>query len=435
MKKFLISLGLLLVVVAVLAAWIAIPPLGALVLVVVLLAWLLLTRSGKRAAQILSMGLQSLPQRWGESLVIVIGIAGVVGVLVAMLSMGEGLKKTLTGSGDERTVILLRAGSQAETNSVITRDQVPRIGNLPGFAKGKDGRPLISAERSQVVNLQSRKDGTDTNVQFRGVGPAAFDVNPHVKLVDGRRFTPGLRELIAGRGASTQFRNLQVGKQLKLGNQIWTVVGIFASGDSHESELWTDADSLAAAYNRSDFQSVIGTLESDAAIKSLQTAIAADPTLKFDVATTKSYFAKQSEGLTKTLGFLGKIVAAIMAIGAIFGALNSMYAAVAGRAREIGTLRALGFNGAPVVAAIMLETMLLAVVGGALGAGLAWLLFSGSEVSTMGSNFSQVVFKFHVTPDLLWNGLKWALAIGFVGGFYPALRAARMRITDALRAL
>ena len=435
MKNKLKSILLFLLVVLVVAAWVMTPWFVALGMLVLLVAWMLLTKAGRRAGQVLGMGLRSLPQRWGESLVIIIGIAGVVGVLVAMLSMGEGLKKTLNGSGDDQTVIMLRAGSQAETNSSIARDQVPRIGNLPGFAKSSDGQPLISAELSQIVNLKTMQDGTDTNVTFRGVGPKAWEIHPDVKVIEGRKFTPGLREVMAGKGASKQFRDLTVGKELKLGNQTWKVAGIFESGDSHESELWTDAEILGATYNRSGYQSVTARLADAKSLDELKKAIAADPQLKFDVQTTKAYFAKQSEGLSKALGMLGTVVAAIMAIGAVFGALNSMYAAVAGRAREIATMRALGFKGAPVITAIMLETMILALIGGAIGAFLAWLLFNGSQLSTMGSNFSQVVFKFHVTPALLWNGLKWALAIGFIGGFYPALRAARMKVTDALRSI
>jgi len=211
-------------------------------------------------------------------------------------------------------------------------------------------------------------------------------------------------------------------------------VGVFESGDSHESELWADADVLGPAYNRQAFQSVTVKLDGKNGFKQLKGAVAADPRLKLDVSTTKDYYAKQSENLTKFLKVLGSIIGTIMGIGAVFGALNSMYAAVAGRSREIATMRAIGFRGVPVVVAVMLETMLLAFVGGLLGAAIAWLVFNGHTVSTLGNNFSQVVFQFRVTPDLLWTGLKWALGIGLVGGLFPALRAARLPVTEALRA-
>jgi len=434
MMKFFKNFGVVLLLVATLVVWFMLPWFAVLAIVVALAAWLLLTRSGRLALAATQVGIASLPQRWGASSVIVIGIAGVVGVLVAMLAMGEGFKATLDNTGKDDSAIILRGGSQAETNSVITRDQVPLIGALAGIAKGADGRPLASPELSQVVNLLSKSDNTDANVQFRGVNPSAWALRPQMKIVEGRKFTPGLRELVAGRGAARQFQGLEVGQQLKLANQMWNVVGVFESGDSHESELWADADVLGPAYNRQAFQSVTVKLDGKNGFKQLKGALAADPRLKLDVSTTKDYYAKQSENLTKFLKVLGSIIGTIMGIGAVFGALNSMYAAVAGRSREIATMRAIGFRGVPVVVAVMLETMLLAFVGGLLGAAIAWLVFNGHTVSTLGNNFSQVVFQFRVTPDLLWTGLKWALGIGLVGGLFPALRAARLPVTEALRA-
>ncbi|HET6435099.1 MAG TPA: ABC transporter permease, partial [Xanthomonadaceae bacterium] len=241
-------------------------------------------------------------------------------------------------------------------------------------------------------------------------------------------------ELVVGKGAQAQFAGLEVGRKLELANQDWTVVGVFASGDAHESELWADADVLGPAYQRSAFQSVTVKLDGKGGFKRLKAALAGDPRLKLDVLTTHDYYAKQSEGLSKLIRILGVVIGTIMAIGAVFGALNTMYAAVAGRAREIATMRALGFRGLPVVVSVMLETMLLALAGGLLGAAVAWLVFNGYTVSTLGSNFSQVVFQFKVGPDLLWTGLKWALGIGLVGGLFPALRAARLPVTVALRA-
>lgn len=433
MKRFFSGLLTVLLLVVLLAVWIMLPWFAVLGLTVAIALWLSLTRSGRLAREAAKIGIAGLPQRWGASLVIVVGIAGVVAVLTAMLAMGEGFKATLDKTGSDDSAIVLRAGSQAETNSVITRDQVPLLSTLAGIAKGRDGKPLASPELSQVVNMPTMADSTDANVQFRGVGAAAWELRPQVKLVQGRKFAAGLREIVVGRGAQQQFRGLEVGKQLKLANQMWTVVGVFESGDSHDSELWADTEVLGPAYQRSAFQSMTVKLEGKQGFKQLKAALAADPRLKLDVETTRNYYGKQSEGLTRLIKILGTVIGTIMAIGAVFGALNTMYAAVAGRAREIATMRALGFRGLPVVTAVMLETMLLALLGGLLGAGIAWLVFNGYTVSTLGSNFSQVVFQFRVSPELLWTGLKWALGIGLIGGLFPALRAARLPVTEALR--
>ncbi|MBV6849867.1 ABC transporter permease [Xanthomonas euvesicatoria] len=416
-----------------LAAWIALPWMVLLPIGGLLAVWLVATRSGRLSLAAARIGIATLPQRWGSSSVIVVGIAGVVGVLVAMLAMGQGFQATLNSTGDDTTAIVLRGGSQAETNSVITRDLVPLIGSLPGIAADANGRPMLSPELSQVVNIASRSDGTDVNAQLRGVGEQAWAVLDKVKIVQGRRFNTGLREIVVGKGALNQFRGLELGKTLTLGSQQWTVVGVFASGDAYDSELWTDAQTLATTYNRSAYQSISVRTNGKAGFSAFKTAMAADPRLKLDVETTRAYYGKQGGGLNKLINILGTVIGAIMAVGAVFGALNTMYAAVATRAREIATMRAIGFRGTPVIMALMLETMLLALLGGLLGGAIAWAVFNGYTVSTLGSNFSQVVFQFKVSPELLWSGLKWALGIGLVGGLFPALRAARLPITTALR--
>ncbi|MBP9592799.1 MAG: ABC transporter permease, partial [Steroidobacteraceae bacterium] len=247
-------------------------------------------------------------------------------------------------------------------------------------------------------------------------------------------FNPGMREIVVGKGAQRQYVGLEVGQQIELANQAWAIVGSFESGDSHDSELWADAETVANTYRRSAFQSVTIRLDGADGFEKLKAAMAADPRLRLDVDTTRHYYSKQSEQLTRIIRVLGIVIGAIMAIGAVFGALNTMYAAVAARAREIATLRAIGFRGLPVVVAVMLETMLLALAGGLLGGAIAWLIFNGYSVATLGSNFSQVMFQFRVSPELLWNGLKWALGIGLVGGLFPALRAARLPVSEALRA-
>ena len=432
-KKWASNIGILLLLDAALAGWIFIPWWGVLILVALIALWLTLTRSGRLALAAANIGIASLPQRWGASAVIVIGIAGVVAVLVAMLAMGEGFSATLKGTGNESTAIILRGGAQAETNSVITRDQVPLISSLAGIAR-TDGRAAISPELSQVVNMVTKADRTDANAQLRGVGEAAWTLRPQIKLAQGRKFNPGMRELVVGQRAQEQYVGLELGKQIELANQQWSIVGVFASGDAHDSELWADADTLASTYNRQSFQSVTVKLAGKDGMKQLKAAMAADPRLKLDVDTTRNYYGKQSEGLTKLIQILGTVIGTIMAIGAVFGALNTMYAAVAGRAREIATMRAIGFRGLPVVTAVMMETMLLALLGGILGAALAWLVFNGYSVSTLSANFSQVVFQFKVSPELLWTGLKWALGIGLIGGLFPALGAARLPVTEALRA-
>lgn len=433
-KQWAINIAISLALGAGLVAWVFLPWWGVLALVAAIALWLFASRSGALALAATRIGIAGLPQRWGASLVVIVGIAGVVAVLVAMLAMGEGFAATLKGTGNDTTAIVLRGGSQAETNSVITRDQVPLISSLAGIARGNDGRPAISPELSQVVNMVTRSDGTDANAQLRGVGDAAWTLRPQVKLIQGRRFNPGMRELVVGKRTQEQYVGLELGKQIELANQQWTIVGVFESGDSHESELWSDAETLASTYNRQAFQSVTVRLAGKDGLKQLKAAMAADPRLKLDVDTTRNYYGKQSEGLTRLIRALGTVIGVIMAIGAVFGALNTMFAAVAGRAREIATMRAIGFRGLPVVTAVMLETLLLALLGGLLGAGLAWLVFNGYSVSTLSANFSQVVFQFKVSPELLWSGLKWALGIGLVGGLFPALRAARLPVTVALRA-
>jgi putative ABC transport system permease protein len=427
------ALSILLLIVG-LVVWIILPWYGVAAVAVALALWLLLTRTGRLALAATRIGIASLPQRWGASSVIIVGIAGVVGVLVAMLAMGEGFSATLKQTGNDDTAIILRGGSQAETNSVITRDQVPLIATLAGLRKDAKGRPIISPELSQVVNLPTASSGEDANAQFRGVSEEAWAIRPQIRITDGRKFNVGVRELVVGQGAKKQYRGLDIGKQVKLGNQAWTVVGVFASGDAHDSELWTDIETLSSAYDRRAYQSVTVGVNGKAGFKELTAALANDPRLKLDALTTRDYYSKQSEGLTKVIKALGTVIGAIMAIGAVFGALNTMYAAVAGRAREIATMRAIGFRGTPVVMAVMLETMLLALLGGVLGGFIAWAVFNGYSVATLGANFSQVVFQFKVSPELLWSGLKWALGIGLVGGLFPALRAARLPVTVALRA-
>jgi putative ABC transport system permease protein len=437
--RFLANLGLFVLLLVVLAVWVMLPWPGAIVLVLLIAAWLALTRRGRQAASVANVGLSTLRQRIGASAVIVIGIAGVVGVLVALLAMAEGYSQTLRATGSADTAIVMRGGSSAEVTSVLDRDSALQIAQAPGIARDAKGDPVASSELVVAANLPVRDGGPNDegSVQLRGVGEAAWAVRPQVRIVEGRRFTPGLRELLAGKGAAHQFKGLSPGQSVRLGTQQWQVVGVFASGDAMESEIWADANVVADTYRRGSSRAAVTVKLTDPqAYANFKSALESNPQLKVDASTTNDYFAKQSENVTKVLRIIGIVVGAIMAVGAMFGALNTMFAAVASRAREIATLRAIGFPGLPVVVAVMLETMLLALAGGLIGGVVAWALFNGYSASTMASgSVGQLHFELRVTPELLWTGLKWALAIGFIGGLFPAVRAARLPITTALREL
>jgi len=410
-------------------------PLLALLAGMLFTLWLSGTPGGRQTLAMTRVGLATVPQRIGATSVVVVGIAGVVGVLVALLAMAQGFEATLKSAGNEETAIVLRAGANAELSSGLDRAATILIAQAPGIRHDAHDVPVASAEVVVVSNVPKRSTGTDANVEVRGVGAQVWKLRPEVRIVSGRHFEPGLRELIVGKGALAQFRGLETGSTVQLNGQAWKVTGIFASGDSHESEIWGDAESVAAAYRRKGFQSVSVRLRTTDAFETFKAALTGDPRLRVDVETTRAYYSKQSQRLTRVIRAIGLGVSVIMALGAVFGALNTMYAAVAARTREIATLRALGFSSLPVVVSVMLETMLLALAGGVLGAGIAWAVFNGYTVSTLGANFSQVVFRFQVTPELLLRGLQWALAIGFVGGLFPALRASNLPVTQALREL
>ncbi|WP_300618658.1 ABC transporter permease [Dokdonella sp.] len=440
--KFLIGLLTFVVVIAGVFVFLSLPWQGLVALLVLLGGWMALTRYGQQAAQVTGIGVSTLRQRLGSSAVIVVGIAGVVGVLVAMLAMANGYSETLRRSGDDASAIVMRGGSASEVSSVLGHDATVVIEQAPGVAKDEQGKPLASPELVVAANLPIRGGDPEQDVgsvTLRGVGERAWKVRPNAKIVAGRTFTPGLRELVVGKGAQRQYAGLDVDREIKLGNQSWKVVGVFESKDAMESELWGDADVVGSTYRpagSNSRSSVFVRLAGADAFDAFKASLTSDPRLQVDVDTTASYFGKQSEGTSKIIRVIGFVVGAIMAIGAVFGALNTMFAAVAVRAREIATLRAIGFRGLPVVVAILLETMLLALLGGALGGLVAWLIFNGYTASTMTAGTTgQLMFEFKVAPSVLWTGVKWALAIGFIGGLYPALRAARLPVTTALREL
>jgi len=388
-------------------------------------------------AQITLLNLRNIPSRLGTSLVVVVGIAGVVGVLVSVLAMSEGFRHTLASTGRPARVIMLRAGSDSELSSGVARDQAILLASLPGIARDAEGRPLASAELNVMVDLP-RKGGTDSNnVPFRGVQPAAFDIRDELALVEGRRFQRGVREVIVGRKASRQFAGLEVGSRIAFRDSEWAVVGVFTSGgDVHESEIWADGEVALSAFRRTGFQSVTATLTdaSESGLARFKESIARDRRLSINVLREPEYYAKQAKVLGTLIDVLGYSVAVFMAIGATFGALNCMYSAIASRQVEIATLRAIGFGGAPVVVSVMLEALVLALIGGVVGGGLAWVYCDGASLSTLNfSTFSQVAFEFRVTRALLARGLVWALVIGVAGGLLPAIRAARLPVTAALR--
>jgi putative ABC transport system permease protein len=381
--------------------------------------------------------LRSIPQRFGSSVVAVIGIAGVVIVFTAVLSIAEGFRAAMRGTGDPQTVIVLRSGSDTEMTSGFSGEEVRLIAEAPGLQKGPEG-PYASPELFVIVSHPLKRTGTDANVPLRGVTPTALLARPQVKIVEGRMLQPGTNEIVVGRAASRQFNNLGVGTTVRWGESTWTVVGIFdAGGAVYESELWSDARVLQGAYRRGNsFQSVYARLEQADGFQAFKDALTTNPRLNVTVFREPDYYAQQSQVLQTVIRSIGFGIAALMGLGAIFGALNTMYSAVANRTREIATLRALGFGSTPVVISVLAEAVLLSLIGGLLGGGLAWAAFDGYQTATMNwQSFSQVAFAFAVTPSLLARGLFYAIVMGLLGGMMPAIRAARLPVVTALRQL
>ena len=394
-------------------------------------------RTLNQIAAVTWLNIRNVPRRIASSVVIVIGVAAVVLVSAAVLSMAAGFERTLVSAGSENTAIVMRSGATSEMSSGLSHEQALIIANAPGVAR-QGNQPVTSAELYVVVDVTKRSSDTEANVPFRGVQEAAFSVRDGVEIVEGRMFETGRNELVVGRAAQQEFRGLEVGDTLRFGQTEWTVVGAFsARGSVSESELWTDVRVLQDVYRRGNsYQSVRVRLENEAAFEAFAAAIADDPRLDTDVTTERDYYAAQAEGMTRFIRAVGYPLTFLMAIGAIFGALNSMYSSISARGKEIATLRALGFGPVPVMVSTVVEAALLALTGGAIGAAAAYLVFNGFRVSTLnGASFSQVVFNFDVTPALLTQGMLAALAIGIVGGFFPALRAARMQVAAALREL
>jgi putative ABC transport system permease protein len=364
-----------------------------------------------------------------------VGIAGVVAVFVGVLSIGQGISRTMKQTGAADIALVLRSGADSEMTSILGREEMKMIADAPGIARG-DGVALVSPELFVIINLPKRSTGTDANIPLRGVERPVTGVRTGVKVVDGRMFAWGTNEVIVGRGALLEFAGLDLGTTIKLGQNEWQVVGIFeAKGGIEESEIWADAAVLQPAYHRgSSYQAALVKLASSGSYGQFKDALTADPRLNVKVMRITEYYAEQSRTLTLLITGLGTIVAGLMGLGALFGALNTMYTAVASRAKEIATLKALGFRSSPVVISILFESLALAVVAGSVGAVLAFFAFDGYRAATLNwQSFSQVTFAFDVNARLLVEGIACALVIGLLGGLFPAIRAARLPVAVALR--
>lgn len=393
-------------------------------------------KSLRQIGALIAFNMRSLPSRIGSAAVAVTGIAFVVIVLVGVLSIGEGFRSVMVVAGSPDTALVLRSGADSEMTSVLNRDEVDVIRDADGIARGADGKPLVSPETFVIVDLPKRSSNTPANVPLRGVQPGAFAIRPEVKIVEGRTFAWGRNEVIVGRGAHAEFGGTEVGSDLRFGTNTWKVVGIFeANGSISESELWADAAVLGPAYQRnSSYSIVVVKLASAGTFTQFKDTLTTNPKLSVKVQHETEYYEAQSRTLRSLVTGLALIVCSLMGLGAIFGALNTMYTAVAARAREIATLEALGFGGLAVLVSVIVESLLLALVGGIAGALIAYAGFDGYRAATMNwQTFSQVAFAFDVTPRLMMWATIYALVIGLIGGFFPAIRAARIPVAAALR--
>jgi len=384
-----------------------------------------------------SLSIRTIPQRLGSSVVAIVGIAGVVITFIAVLSIAEGFRAAMTAAGSPSRVLIMRSGADSEMTSGVSGVDVEVIKQAPGILR--DGnRPIASAELFVIVDLNKRSTGTPANVPLRGIEPVAMQLRDEVKVVDGRMFRFGTNEAIVGRAANRQFSGVDLGSELKSGQLTLTVVGTFAAqGSVAETEIWCDSRLLQAAYRRGNsYQSVLAKLDSPASFDTLKNWLTTNPQLNVQVRRESEYYAAQSTTMTSLIRGVGYGIATLMGIGAVFGAILTMYTAVASRTREIATLRALGFNTTSVLVSVLAESLALAALGGLAGGMLAYLAFNGYQTSTMNfQTFSQVAFAFAVTPPLLIQGLSYALVMGLIGGLWPAIRAARLPIPSALREL
>jgi len=376
------------------------------------------------------MSLSALPQRIGASLVTLIGVACVVGVLISLLAIGAGLSQTVGLHTRADRAIVMSSGSAAAYLGSISPSAVSIISEAPGVKQDAQGRPMAEPIATVIVEVTKKRDGGSTNVPFEGVGPQVLEMSPTMKFVAGRMFRPAVHELIVGRAASAQFRNLGLGDRISLRGVDWTVVGVFADeGAISENALMADASTVLQAFDRNAYQMVAVQLASPSAFATFRDSLTTNPQLSVEVKRDADYRRQQIGQLTNVLNFIGYFVGGVMALGAVFGAVNTMYSAVDARAREIATLRAIGFGGLSVVVSVLIESLLVALPGALVGAAAAWVLFNGHRFSSVGLSFPLAV-----TPGLVWLGVIWALAIGFLGGLAPSIRAARLPVAEALRA-
>ena len=383
-----------------------------------------------------NMNLRSILERSGSSLVIIVGIAGSVAVMVSLLAMAQGLSSTISSTGEEDRVIILRDGSSSELSSGVAMTELDTVSSSPGI-KSIDGEPMIAGELFAIIDLKKKGAESTSNLPIRGVQPASFKIRPEIEIVEGRNFTTGTAEIIVGKGANNQYEGLEIGDQIKVRDSFATVVGIFSSnGNVHESEIWADLAAAQGLFRRgASASSMILKLNSPDSFDEVGLFVESYPNLELKVQSESDFYENQSSG-ADLIKVFGQVVGYIMAIGAVFAALNTMYSAVSTRLVEIGTLRALGFKGTTVLLALLIEALLLATIGGLLGGAIAYLLFNGYTVSTLaGGSFSQTAFAFAVTGEIIQQGLTLALFVGFIGGVFPAWNAARRDITEALRSI
>jgi putative ABC transport system permease protein len=391
----------------------------------------------RQTIAVLFVNLRTLPARLGSSVVAIVGIAGVVIVFVSVLSISAGFSAAMTGAGARDRALVLRKGSDTEMTSGVGGDEQRLIKQAPGIRHDGD-TALVSAELYVILSIPKKSTGTEANVPMRGVEPPAMKVRKEAKIVEGRMFQFGTNEVIVGRAASHQYQNMNVGDTITSGLNKWKIVGVFvADGGVAETEIWCDVQNIQSVYRRqNEFSLVMAQLDSADAFDAFKESLLKNPQLKVDVHRETDYYASKSTIMTSLINGLGFGIATLMAIGAVFGAILTMYTAVASRSREIATLRALGFNTTSVIVSVLAESVVLGLIGGVLGAVGAYLSFDGFETSTMNfQTFSQVAFAFRVTPTLFMTGLVYALAIGLIGGLLPAIRAARLPIAKALREL
>lgn len=382
------------------------------------------------------LALRGLPARLGTSLVIVVGVATVVTVLVSVLAVATSFTRTALSTGREDRAIVLGEGAESEAGSFVRRENAVTIMDAPGVARTADGQSVASPERLVSVPLVNERTGVDAFVMLRGVGTQMSTLRPEIRLVEGRVFERGAHEVIVGRAVQKRLGGVEIGSRITMPDGEWLVVGVFESGgDSHESEMLTDVETLLSAYRQSGYNSVTVALDGPQGFERLQAAIAADPSLAATARREIEYFATASQFVSRLLTFVAYGIGSIMTLGAAFGALNTLYSAVSTRAHEIATPRAIGFGAGPVVASVLLEALALALAGALIGTSIAWFLFQGATVSAMsGVSPSQLTFALSITPRLVIVGIATACAIAAVGGIFAATRAARVPVALALRA-